>query len=101
MGYEGGKRRGAVLQGGARTEGAPGSAMSGDKKRTAPRGASKAAAGRRWDRVGERLKIERSGGVRESRGVKRGVGVGGEKKKTHLFPSRLRGEVQAATRALS
>lgn len=61
MGYEGGKWRGAVPKGGARTEGAPGSATSGDTKRTAPRGASKAAAGRSWDRVEERLKVERSG----------------------------------------
>lgn len=47
--------------------------------------------------------MERSegGGIRESRGAKRGGGVEGEEKKTHLFSGRLRGEAKAATRALS
>lgn len=45
MGYEGGKWRGAVPKGGARTERAPGSATSGDTKRTAPPGGKQSGRG--------------------------------------------------------
>lgn len=102
MGYEGGSGGELSRREGRGQSELQGALRPGTRRGRRPRGASRAAAGRRRDRVGERLEVERSGWrIRESRGVKRGGGVGGEKKKTHLFPSRLRGEAQAATRTPS